>query len=78
MCSPSVIPLVVSTCVRALYSIWHSGVGSVRGIHDCYLHVCTMLVRPEQCFGVASTGDVPVLPVLDLHVRTVLVLLHGV
>ena len=23
MCSPSVVPLVVSTCMRALYSIWH-------------------------------------------------------
>ena len=33
MCSPSVVPLVVSTCMRALYSIWHGGLGGVRGIH---------------------------------------------
>ena len=27
MCSPSVVPLVVSTCMRALYSIWHGRPG---------------------------------------------------
>ena len=78
MCSPSVVPLVVSTCVRALYSIWHGGLGGVRSIHECYLHACIVLVPLEQCFGVVSTGDVPILPVLCLHVRTVLVTLHSV
>ena len=78
MSSPSVVPLVVSTCVRVLYSIWHGGLGGVRSIHVCYLHVCTVLAPLEQCFGVASTGDVPILPVLGLNVRTVLVRLHSV
>ena len=27
MCSPSVVSLAVSTCMRALYSIWHGGFG---------------------------------------------------
>ena len=29
MCSPSVVPLAVSTCMRALYSIRHGGLGGV-------------------------------------------------
>ena len=30
VCSSSVVPLAVSTCLRALYSIWHGGLGGVR------------------------------------------------
>ena len=30
LCSSSVVPLAVSTCMRALYSIWHGGLGGVR------------------------------------------------
>ena len=30
VCSSSVVPLAVSTCMRALYSIWHGGLGGVR------------------------------------------------
>ena len=74
MCSPSVLPLVVSTWVRALYSIWHGGLGSVRSIHECYLHVCTVLVQLERHFGVASTGGVPILP--DSACTYVLYLYH--
>ena len=33
---PSVVPLAVSTCILALYSIWHGGLGGVRSIHECY------------------------------------------
>ena len=66
MCSPSVVPLVVNTCMRALYSIWHGDLGGVRSIDECCLYVCTVRVPLEQCFGVASTGDVPILPVLVL------------
>ena len=36
MCSPNVVPLVVSTCMRALYSIWYGGLGGVRIIDECY------------------------------------------
>ena len=78
MYSLSVVQLVVSMCVRALYSIWHGGLGGVRSIHECYLHVCTVLVPLEQCFGVVSTGDVPILPMFDLQVRTELVPVHSV
>ena len=48
MCSPSVVPLAVSTCIRALYSIWHGGLGGVGSIHECYLHVCSVRVPLEQ------------------------------
>ena len=51
MCSPSVVPLAVSTCIRALYSLWHGGLGGVRSIHECYLHVCTVRVPPQQCLA---------------------------
>ena len=51
MCSWSVVPLAVSTCVRALYSIWHGGLGGVGSIHECYLHVCTVRVPLEQCLA---------------------------
>ena len=51
MCSPSVVPLAVSTCIRALYSIWHGGLGGVCSIHKCYLHVCTVRVPLEQCLA---------------------------
>ena len=52
MCSSSVVPLAVSTCMRALYSIrWHGGLGGVRSIHECYLHVCTVRVPLEQCLA---------------------------
>ena len=30
VCSSSVVPLAVSTCMRALYSIWYGGLGGVR------------------------------------------------
>ena len=30
VCSLSVVPLAVSTCMRALYSIWYGGLGGVR------------------------------------------------
>ena len=30
VCSSSVVPLAVSTCMRAFYSIWHGGLGGVR------------------------------------------------
>ena len=48
---PEVVPLAVSTCVRALYSIWHGGLGGVGSIHKCYLHVCTVRVPLEQCLA---------------------------
>ena len=48
MCSPSVVPLAVSTCMRALYSIWHGRLGGVGSIHECYLHVRTVRVPLEQ------------------------------
>ena len=67
MCNPSIVLFVVSTCMRALYSIWHGGLGGVRTIHECYLHVCTVLIPLEQYFGVASTGNAPILPVLVLE-----------
>ena len=51
MCSPSVVPLAVSTCMRALYSIWYGGLGGVGSIHECYLHVCTVCVPLEQCWA---------------------------
>ena len=51
MYSPSVVPLAVSTCMRALYSIWHGGLGSVGSIHECYSHVCTVGVPLEQCLA---------------------------
>ena len=51
MCSPNVVPLAVSTCMRALYSIWHGGLGGVRSVHECYLHVCTVRVPLEQCLA---------------------------
>ena len=51
VCSSSVIPLVVSTCMRALYSIWHGGLGGVRSIQGCYLHVCTERAPLEQCLA---------------------------
>ena len=51
MCSPSVVPLAVSTCTRALYSIWHGGLGGVGSIQECYLHVCTVRVPLEQCLA---------------------------
>ena len=49
VCSSSVVPLAVSTCLRALYSIWHGGLGGVRSIQVCYLHVCTERAPLEQC-----------------------------
>ena len=49
MCSSSVVPLAVSTCMRALYSIWHGGLGGVRSIQVYYLHVCTERAPLEQC-----------------------------
>ena len=30
VCSSSVVPFAVSTCMRALYSVWHGGLGGVR------------------------------------------------
>ena len=48
MCSPSVVPLTVSTCMCALYSIWHGSLGGVCSIHECYLHECTLRVPLEQ------------------------------
>ena len=51
MCSPSVVPLAVSTCMRALYRIRHGGLGGVSSIHECYLHVCTVRVPLEQCLA---------------------------
>ena len=48
MCSPSVVPLAVSTCKRTLYITWHGGLGGVRSIHECYLHVSTVRVPLEQ------------------------------
>ena len=51
LCSPSVVPLAVSTCMRALYSIWHGGLGGVGSIHECYLHVCTLRVPLKQCLA---------------------------
>ena len=51
MCSPSVLPLAVSTYIRALYSIWHGGLGGVGSIHECYLHVCIVRVPLEQCLA---------------------------
>ena len=51
VCSSSVVPLAVSTCMRALYSIWHGGLGSVRSIQGCYLHVCTQHAPLEQCLA---------------------------
>ena len=47
--------------MRALYSIWHGGLGGVRSIQGCYFHVCT---ERAALFGVASTGDVLILFVL--------------
>ena len=47
----SVVLLAVSTCMRALYSIWHRGLGGVGSIHECYLHVCTVRVPLEQCLA---------------------------
>ena len=49
VCSSSVVPLAVSTCMRTLYSIWHGGLGGVRRIQGCYLHVCTERAPLEQC-----------------------------
>ena len=49
VCSSSVVPLAVSTCMRALYSIWHGGLGGVCSIQVCYLHVCTERAPLEQC-----------------------------
>ena len=51
VCSPSVVPLAVSTYMRALYSIWHGGLGGVGSIHECYLHVCTVRVPLKQCLA---------------------------
>ena len=51
MCRPSVVLLAVSTCMRALYSIWHDGLGGVGSIDECYLHVCTVRVPLEQCLA---------------------------
>ena len=51
MCSSSVVPLTVSTRMRASYSIRHGGLGGVGGIHECYLHVCTVRVPLEQCLA---------------------------
>ena len=51
MCSPSVVPLAVSTCIRALYSIWHGGLGGVGSIHECYLHVRTVRVPLKPCLA---------------------------
>ena len=51
MCSPSVVPLAVSTCMRTLYGIWRGGLGGVGSIHECYLHVCTLRVPLEQCLA---------------------------
>ena len=51
MCSPSIAPLAVSTCMRALYSIWNDGLGGVGSIHECYFHVYTVRVPLEQCLA---------------------------
>ena len=51
VCSSSVVPLAVSTCMRALYSIWHGGLGGVRSIEGCYLHVYTERAPLEQCLA---------------------------
>ena len=40
VCSSSVAPLAVSTCMRALYSIWHGGLGgvcSIQGVTCTYV-----------------------------------------
>ena len=50
-CSSSVVPLAVSTCMRALYSIWHGGLGGVRSIQGCYLHVSIERAPLEQCLA---------------------------
>ena len=51
VCSSSVVPLAVSTCMRALCNIWHGGLGGVRSIQGCYLHVCTERAPLEQCLA---------------------------
>ena len=50
MCSSSVVPLAVSTCMHALYSIWHGGLSGV-SIQGCYLHVCTERAPLELCLA---------------------------
>ena len=42
---------LLSTCTRALYSIWHGGLGGVGSVHECYLHVCTVRVPLKQCLA---------------------------
>ena len=49
--SSSVVQLAVSTCMRALFSIWHGGLGGVRSIQGCYFHVCTERAPLEQCLA---------------------------
>ena len=51
VCSSGVVPLAVSTCVRALYSIWHGGLGGVRSIQGRYSQVCTERASLEQCLA---------------------------
>ena len=51
MCSPSVVPLAVRTCMRELYSIWYGGLGGVGSIHECYLHASTVCGPLEQCLA---------------------------
>ena len=76
MSSPSVVPLVVSTCMRACTVYRMDSLGGVRSIHECLcLYVCTVLVPLVQWFGMDSLGDAPIVrrhACLGVHVVSVL------
>ena len=69
MCSPSVVPLVVNTCMRACTVYRMDSLGGVRRIHECLcLYVRTALVPLIQCFGIDSLGDAPIVRRHDARV----------
>ena len=68
MCSPSVVPLIVSTGMRALYSIWPGRPGRravFMSVCACTYILC--LYRLHSVFGIDSSGNVPILPACVLY-----------
>ena len=76
MCSPSVVPLAVSTCMRALYSIRHGGLGGVGSIHACTIAQCVLCL---YCLYSVLAWPARVMYLLArVCTRTVLVPSHSV
>ena len=52
MCSPSVVPLVVNTYMRACTVYGRDSLGGVRSVHECLcLYVCTVPVLEQYLRG---------------------------